>query len=83
MSVYAKVAPIIARTLQVPVDRLSLQSRKDDFEKWDSLQNLNLLTAIVSEFHYKFTLKEMIAIKSVKDIVDILETKTQGHAQSH
>ena len=50
-------------------DDLSL----DSLESWDSLGHVNLLMGIQMEFSIKFSIEEMQAIKSVKDIIQLVQ----------
>ena len=46
-----------------------------DFKTWDSLNHLNLLMQIEKKMKLKFTLEEMLNIKSIKDIKYIIKKK--------
>ena len=50
-------------------DDLSL----DSLESLDSLGQINLLMGIQTEFSIKFSIEEMQAIKSVKDIIQLVQ----------
>lgn len=47
----------------------------DDIMEWDSFANVNLIHAIENEFSIKFSLKELPALKNLKSIVELVETK--------
>lgn len=44
-----------------------------DIEEWDSFEHVNLFMAIEQEFGIRFSLEETTKIKSIGEIVDILE----------
>lgn len=68
-----KVFEIIKRVLELEsVDETCSQST---CENWDSLRHLNLVVELESEFSTEFEPEEIAAMKSVKDILDILEKK--------
>ena len=46
-----------------------------DFEKWDSLGNLNLLMLIEDKFNIRFTLAEMSNLNNVNAIEKALKKK--------
>ena len=46
-----------------------------NFKSWDSLAHLNLLLTIEKKFKIKFTLKEMYELRSVKEIIKLIEKK--------
>ena len=46
-----------------------------DIEAWDSLSHITLINAIESAFDYKFTMKEVLGMKNVGEMLDILEKR--------
>jgi acyl carrier protein len=46
-----------------------------DIEEWDSLNNINLVVAIEKEFKVKFALSELVSLKNVGDMVDLIGKK--------
>ena len=44
-----------------------------DIEDWDSLTHISLIAAIEEEFDFKFKMKDVVAMKKVGDMVDIIE----------
>jgi len=44
-----------------------------DIEDWDSLTHITLINEIESAFNYKFTMKEVLGMKNVGEMLDILE----------
>ena len=43
----------------------------DDIEDWDSLEQINLLTAIEKKFNIKFKLADVRNLKNVGDLLDL------------
>lgn len=48
-----------------------------DIEEWDSLNNINLIVAIEKEFKIKFILEELVALKNVGEMIDLIGQKIQ------
>ena len=46
-----------------------------DIEDWDSLTHITLINAIESTFDYKFTMKDVLGMKNVGEMLDILEKR--------
>ena len=46
-----------------------------DFKSWDSLAHLNLMLTIEKKFKIKFSLNEMYELRSVKEIIKVIEKK--------
>lgn len=44
----------------------------DDIEDWDSLEHINLIAAIEQEFDIKFTMAQVVEMKNVGEMVDII-----------
>ena len=44
----------------------------DDIEDWDSLEHINLVAAIEQEFDIKFTMAQVVGMKNVGEMVDII-----------
>ena len=52
---------------------VSLATSRRDVPKWDSLQHVALVAAIEQQFDILLSMDEMVEIRSVKDICNILE----------
>ncbi|MDR1536499.1 MAG: acyl carrier protein [Clostridiales bacterium] len=47
-----------------------------DIDEWDSLEHINLILAIESEFKMKFSLGEVMQMKNVGEMVDIIKDRS-------
>lgn len=54
---------------------LSDDTSSADIEDWDSLEQINLIVAIQSEFDVKFNIEEVNAMKNVGEMVDFILEK--------
>lgn len=43
-----------------------------DIEDWDSLEHINLVSAVEQEFGIKFTMGQVVTMKDVGEMVDII-----------
>ena len=50
-------------------------SNSDSIEEWDSLAHINLVTAVEQEFKVKFALGELMSLKDVGDMIDLITIK--------
>ncbi len=48
----------------------------DDIEEWDSLMHVTLISAVEDEFAIKFQMKEIVIMKNVGEMADIIERET-------
>ena len=46
-----------------------------DVEKWDSLRHIELINAVETAFATKFKLRELLSMKNVGDLIDLIHTK--------
>ena len=44
----------------------------DDIEDWDSLEHINLIAAVEQEFGIKFNMGQVVTMKNVGEMVDII-----------
>lgn len=44
----------------------------DDIEDWDSLEHINLIAAVEQEFGMKFNMGQVVTMKNVGEMVDII-----------
>jgi len=51
------------------------KTRSDDVEEWDSLNHINLVSAIEKEFEIRFALEELMALKDVGSMIDLMVKK--------
>ena len=55
---------------------LTRETCADDIEDWDSLEQINLLTAIEKKFGLKFGLADVRDLQNVGDLLDLIEHMT-------
>lgn len=49
------------------------ETNSDDIEDWNSLNHLTLIGEIEQSFNIKFSMQEMLDMKSVRKILDVIE----------
>ncbi len=49
------------------------ETTADDIEDWDSLTHITLISAIEGEFDFKFAMKDVLGMKNVGEMLDIIE----------
>lgn len=47
----------------------------NDIEGWDSLEHINLMAAVESEFGIKFSMGQVVTMKNVGEMADIILQK--------
>ncbi len=51
---------------------VNASTNSDDIEDWDSLEHINLVAAVEQEFGIKFTMAQVLGMKNVGEMVDII-----------
>jgi acyl carrier protein len=51
------------------------QTTSRDIEDWDSLEHINLIAAIETQFGMKFTMGQVVTMKNVGEMVDIISSQ--------
>ena len=52
---------------------ITRETTADDIEDWDSLEQINLLTAMGKKFNVKFSLEDIRGLQNVGDMLDLIE----------
>lgn len=61
--------------MEVQVTDIDDESGPDTIENWDSFRGLVLFEELERKFEVKFTLNELLKIKNIKDIKNILSLR--------
>jgi acyl carrier protein len=75
MSVFDQVRTAAADVLQVPPAEITEATTPEQIETWDSVQHLNLILALETQFGVEFEPEEIEQMKSIGKIVSLLESK--------
>jgi acyl carrier protein len=75
MSVYEQVRTLAADILQVAPEQITEASTPERIESWDSVQHLNLVLALETQFNVEFEPEEIEQMKSIGNIASLVETK--------
>lgn len=54
---------------------VSSATTADDIEDWDSLEHINLMAAVEKEFGIKFSMGQIVTMKNVGEMADIILSK--------
>jgi len=49
------------------------ETTADDIEDWDSLTHISLIEAVETEFGFKIAMKDVLEMKNVGEMIDIIE----------
>lgn len=66
-----KIIEIIASTLKIDKDSLTLDSAVGNVRSWDSLGNLKILIEVEAYVGEEFSIDDLVSVKSVSDWVAV------------
>ncbi len=75
MAAEATLHEIVARALRVPVASIFDESSPETLRRWDSLSHLDLMTEIEEAYGVQFSTADMVRVRSVRQIRDLLREK--------
>ena len=70
-----KVQDIVQDVFQSPSLEINPEMTANDVDKWDSLTHLTMIAKVEETFGFRFKLKEMVKMKNVGDMLDIINEK--------
>lgn len=70
------IKEIIARVLNVALDRITDDLSSGDIPEWDSVGNLAIISTLERELEIEFPLEDLFDLTSVKSIVEEVEKIT-------
>ena len=70
------IKEIIARVLNVALDRITDDLSSGDIPEWDSLGHLAIISTLEQELEIEFPLEDLFDLTSVKSIVEEVEKIT-------
>jgi acyl carrier protein len=56
---------------------VNASTTSDDIEDWDSIEHINLIGAVETEFGMRFKMREVSGMKNVGEMIDIIAER--GH----
>ncbi|ABW28606.1 acyl carrier protein [Acaryochloris marina] len=68
-----RVIQVISNILNIPTDKLTLDSSPASIEQWESMKHINLVLAIEEEFDVQFDDEQIAELQSVKSIITAVE----------
>ncbi len=71
----SKLEEIIANIFELDPSQIKKEMTPSDIEAWDSLSQLNLISAIEKEFKIKLEIDEIFTVMKIGDIFDLLSKK--------
>ena len=74
-NILAKLSEIFRDAFDDDSIVISESANSADIENWDSFMQINLIMACETEFRVKFDLKDVISLRNVSSMADVIERK--------
>ena len=71
-----KIIKIIAEVIEEPAENITLQSRASDFENWDSLALVTIISRVIDEVNSDISFDALIDIDTVSDLIKVAKKAT-------
>ncbi len=73
--VFEKLVMIFGQVFHASPEKFQLDTAVDEVEQWDSLTHMQLINEVEQAFKIEFSLDQVMAIKRVSDMVEVIITK--------
>ena len=71
-TIYEKLNEVFQDVFDDDSITVNAETTADDIEDWDSLEHINLVSAVEKEFGVKFTMAQVVGMKNVGEMVDVI-----------
>ena len=73
--IHGKLQSVFQKVLEEDDITLTREMTAQDIEKWDSLRHIQLISEVERTFGVKFKLREVLSMKNVDDLLDLIHAK--------
>lgn len=77
MNIEQRVKQVFAELFEKELDEIENTLEMDDVKEWDSLMHIQLILALEKEFSIKFTTQQILDMKSIAAIIEIIQQKEE------
>jgi acyl carrier protein len=70
-----KLKPVFQKVLEENDITITREMTAEDIEGWDSLRHVQLISAVETAFDIKFKLREVLGMKNVGNLIDLIHAK--------
>ena len=76
------VIPIVSDLFGVDPDDIDIDTTRESVEGWDSLQQVNLVMDVESQFQIHMTESQIARIKGIRDLVEVISEQQKAALDS-
>jgi acyl carrier protein len=77
-SIFEEIRNLASDIFGIPAQQIHESSSPQNVETWDSTKHLNLVLALEEKFQLELLPEEIDEMKSIRDVVRIVESKLQA-----
>ena len=81
-NVFVQINKIFRDVFEKPNLKIKITDSPLDIDGWESLTHVMLITAIEDHFSIEFSFRDLAGIRTVGDLVNIVETKVNNPAHN-
>jgi acyl carrier protein len=70
-----KLKSVFQKVLEENDITITREMTAQDIDKWDSLRHIQLISEVERAFGIKFKLREILGMKNVGDLIDLIHAK--------
>ena len=70
-----KLKSVFEKVLEENDITITREMTAQDIESWDSLRHIQLISEVERAFGIKFKLREVVSMKNVGDLIDLIHAK--------
>ena len=70
-----KLKSVFEKVLEENDITISRETTAQDIDMWDSLRHIQLISEVERAFSIKFKLREVLSMKNVGDLIDLIHAK--------
>ena len=70
-----RVKRLISDVCDIPIEQITAESSSKNTDKWDSINLINLMLSVETEFGITMDVDQAMELNSVKSIIDIVSKK--------
>ena len=74
-AITGKLKSVFEKVLEENDITITREMTAHDVEKWDSLRHIQLISEVEKDFGIKFKLREVVSMKNVGDLIDLIHAK--------
>ena len=75
--VTGKLKSVFQKVLEENNITITREMTAQDIENWDSLHHIQLISEVERAFRIKFKLREVLSMKNVGDLIDLIHAKQE------